>query len=251
MENRCNGITGKQLEPVIEIPSEEILLVNYDEVEYIAPDEPYKIASAKPGKWTFEFIPFSDEEITEIMLEADILKDDISIDRIRSAQRALVNYVITTMPSPISLESQIYTNNPMELFELIGDIDGVAVYENGSPINISEPMNEGLHNLTVIRIIGDSKSKETFTQVVVDTVAPTITYLTESFETESDGILLSAEFSDDVTEICLNGEQYLIFDWNGVSEFYYLEVGDTDVTIEIRDIAGNTTTETVTLTRLA
>lgn len=223
----------------------------YDEIDYIAIDESYRVANAAPGIWTFKFIPLSDTEMTEIMLQSGISQSEISADKIQSSQRALFNVVLTTQPSPIAIDDEIYTSDPMKLFELIGIENGVTVREDGDQVNIAEPLAEGSHDLTVTRLIGNGESEETHTRIIVDTIAPTITYLTESFETTLSGILLAAEFSDDNwIEIYLNGNPYYLTDSSDIAEFYYLEVGSTEVTIELMDAAGNSTTDTVVLTRL-
>jgi|GEM_PF-3516406 len=187
----------------------------FDEFGYRAPDESYKLSDAALGTWKFEFVPLSSDEVVEIIQRSGGADEDISTERIRAAQQASVRAVLTTRPSPISVAAQINTNYPMELFALIGGETGVTVRENGSAINLAEPLSEGLHELTVTRLIGQAESAETRTQVLIDTVAPTITYLMESFETTAHGLLLSVEFSSDVVEIYLDGEKYISTDWCG------------------------------------
>lgn len=233
----------------------------YDEVESIPHDAPYIISNAESGNWRLELVALSPSGTNTSKQTADIIDnftDSKDIEKNKFDTQCHVEFIVTTKPTPIAVEWEYNTStsNPFILMESIGNEYGVVVYENGNSIDITKPLAEGEHQLTIRREIDGQLSDETLTRIRIDTTPPTIYYRNKSFVTQEDGMFLKGVVSEDTIEVKINGEDQFIY-WDmasGIGSFSTaipLEIGFTIVQVEVKDSTGHITYDTVTLERQA
>jgi hypothetical protein len=234
----------------------------YDEVKYMAPDESYVITNATPGGWEIEIVALTNDELDEITPKSDINVNMIEISTRSSTENLIENQfeiglenqgeielVVSTIPTPIEIEWYYDINDPFLLMECLGNEYGAAVYENDIAIDITMPLSEGVHYLTVRREINGQVSEEKQVEVRIDTTAPTIYYRNQSLSTQEEGIFLIGVVSEDTVAVKINSEDYYVSSVSDFGIYIPLEIGLTEVQVELKDSAGNLTFETVGLIR--
>jgi hypothetical protein len=249
----------------------------HDEVKYIAPDESYLITNATPGAWVIEIVILTSEELNEIMQQSDMGENAIKkltensienqfeigmegqneisiesqneISEINTFTQTQMELVVSTRPTPIEIERYYDTNDPLLLMEYLENEFGIAVYEDDVAVDITMPLSEGEHQLTVRRENDGQISEEKQVEVRVDTTAPTIYYRNQSLSTQEEGIFLIGVVSEDTVGVKINGEDYHVFGDSNFGIYIPLEIGLTEVQIELEDSAGNYMSEIVGLIR--
>lgn len=229
----------------------------YDTVAYISPDAPYVIENAQPGDWSFEVSALSQDSVCNVLAAANIQISDsnqnltdeqAAIDNFKEAFVTPVAFSVVSRPAKVTCSETIYTNNPSILLEKLSLGKNVFVYCDGKQLDYSQGLPDGDYELEIVREMGDLCSDSAYMHVIVDTVAPLISFYNE-FETYEEGIFLQGICSEDTAEVWLDGEYVYMSDVPDFGIYLELTPGEHHMVFELYDRCGNKTIEEIVLQR--
>ena len=229
----------------------------YDTVAYISPDAPYVIENAQPGDWSFEVSALSQDSVCNVLAAANIQISDsnqnltdeqAAIDNFKEAFVTPVAFSVVSRPAKVTCSETIYTNNPSILLEELSLEKNVFVYCDGKQLDYSQGLPDGDYELEIVREMGDLCSDSAYMHVIVDTVAPLISFYNE-FETYEEGIYLQGICSEDTAEVWLDGEYVYMSDVPDFGIYLELTPGEHHMVFELYDRCGNKTIEEIVLQR--
>lgn len=165
-------------------------------------------------------------------------------------------------PTIESIEDGMYTN--AETVEVSGTVNGdslVTIYNNGEEVasvetedlafNVEVPLVEGENVIEATATIEQGETDPTTATVIKDTVAPEIT-----ISQPSDGDYTNREVvtvvgiveDEHLDEVKVNDQVVEVNESGEFSRRILLDEGENTITIEASDLAGNVTTEQLTVT---
>ena len=220
----------------------------YDTLYHIAPDAPYKISNAQAGEWTILISAFTGEDVAELpkVQGSAVDSQDTVINSTVDMQLQ-----ISLMPSPVEIDIPNITADSYILEEFLAD-ESIVVTENDQTLDKSLPLEDGIHELCVVREIDGLISEAREYSVTVDTTPPELSFADLPNETNRDRVVLFVNCSEAMSDLMINGTSVELFDCGAGDEYndvYLLDHGDNYFDITVTDLAGNSSSQTICVTR--
>lgn len=222
----------------------------FDTIDYLCPDEPYVIENARAGTWSVVFTPITYNTMVEY-IEADTIargtgidEQTLSTDAIDAFKEEFTSQIalsVTAVPAKVKLAGTIYTNDPYYLKEVLSNEQHVIIYSEGKQIRYTEELDDGNYSLEIVRRINGKISESSHIRLVVDTIAPNVTfdYDVDAYE---NGIFLHGICSSDTVEVRMNGEYVYMSAVPDFGVFIEFESIADIYEFELYDRSGNVTT---------
>lgn len=209
----------------------------YDAFEHISSGQPYVIPNAEAGIWTIEFENYDINDAARIFEEqgqADISQNEIAVSP------ATVG-VVFGLYTDFALDLPDITNNPRILNQLYGQNDNLAIYESGDYIDPLVELSDGWHEFLFVKQAENGVAQESHCTVLIDTEAPIATIEEVPSSTTRDRVELHMAFSEDIAEMYINGQEYVLgsCSHNSFSTCIPLLPGKNHISLSFRDYAGN------------
>ena len=220
----------------------------YDTLSYIAPDAPYKISNAQAGEWTILISAFTEEDVAELPKVQGSAVD---------SQDTVINLPvdmqlqISLRPSPVEIDVPNITADSYILADLFAD-ESIVVTENDQTLDKNLPLEDGIHELYVVREMDGLISEAREYSVTVDTTPPELSFTDLPSVTNRDRVVLLINCSEAMSDLMINGTSVELFDCGEGDEYYdvyYLDHGDNYIDITVTDLAGNSSSQTICVTR--
>lgn len=220
----------------------------YDTLYHIAPDAPYKISNAQAGEWTMIISAFTEEDVAALpRVQGSVIDSQDTV--INSTVDMQLQ--ISLMPSPVEIDIPNITADSYILEEFLAD-ESIVVTENDQTLDKSLPLEDGIHELCVVREIDGLISEAREYSVTVDTTPPELSFADLPNETNRDRVVLFVNCSEAMSDLMINGTSVELFDCGAGDEYndvYLLDHGDNYFDITVTDLAGNSSSQTICVTR--
>ena len=220
----------------------------YDTLYHIAPDDPYKISNAQAGEWTMIISAFTEEDVAALpRVQGSVIDSQDTV--INSTVDMQLQ--ISLMPSPVEIDIPNITADSYILEEFLAD-ESIVVTENDQTLDKSLPLEDGIHELCVVREIDGLISEAREYSVTVDTTPPELSFADLPNETNRDRVVLFVNCSEAMSDLMINGTSVELFDCGAGDEYndvYLLDHGDNYFDITVTDLAGNSSSQTICVTR--
>ena len=220
----------------------------YDTLYHIAPDSPYKISHAQAGEWTIVISAFTDQDVAALpnVQGGTVDSQDLAINSTVGMQLQ-----ISLSPSPVEINMPIVTADMYILAELFAD-ESIVVTENNQALDKSLPLEDGTYELSVVRKMNGLISEAREYSIIVDTTPPELSFADLPHETNRDRVVLIINCSEAMSDLMINGTSVELFDCGAGNEYndvYLLDYGDNYFDVTVTDLAGNSSNQTICVTR--